>query len=361
MQLKQTLSELSALLRKLLTHALDSDTFAVVETTPDDQDPIWERCVRVDQAPNESTPSFTRLISPSKSRVVCVVDRTANVERAARAIVRARFSFKGRSPYAPDIVLVNEFRQKDLCNATVQELTKHFAEHMDSNSNGSVSRRERREGGSRLLKDIRDEETATELVSGASGSVIHVKQRTSPLLRRKIEEAVLLIHAISSLDDAIDLSNSSSTEPLLAAYLFAAPAAAKYLSQFLNAHVTCTNEIPADLLVGPAAPIGFPISMNARYSKMMFSVPRPEFINFSVRSAAVAKVLDGAEANADAERKLREGGQKPLPPTGQRPGKAIGFFEQGLFVGATVLTTTTMTGLAIAGFYVIPKLMRRVR
>ena len=356
-QLKQTLSELSALLRKLLTKALGSDTFAVVESTPDHQDPIWKHSVRVYQSMDDARPSFTNLISPSQSRVVCVIDRTANIEQAARAIVRARFNFKGRSPYAPDSILVNEFRQKHLCNAIVQEATKHFAEHIDSNSNVSVFKRERREG-SELLKDVRDEDTATELVSGASGSVIHVKQRTSSLLTRKIGEAVLLIHAISSLDDAIDLANSS-TEPLLAAYLFAAPAAAKYLSQFINAHVTCTNEIPADLLVGPAAPIGFPVSIQARYSKMMFSVPRPEFINYSARTGAVAKVLDGVEA--DAERKLREEAQKPLAPTGQRPGKAIGFFEQGLLVGATVLMTTTITGLALTGFYVIPKLIRRGR
>jgi hypothetical protein len=225
------------------------------------------------------------------------------------------------------------------------------------NSNGSVSKRERKDG-SRLLEEAREEDTATELVSGASGSVIHVKQRTSPLLTRKIGEAILLIHAISSLDDAIDLANSG-TEPLLGAYLFAAPAAAKYLSQFINAHVTCTNEIPADLLVGPAAPIGFPVSINARFSKAMFSVPRPEFINFSARSGAVAKALDGAEP--DAERKLREEAQKALPPTGQRPGKAVGFFEQGLLTGATVLVTSTVMGLAMAGFYVLPKVIRRLR
>jgi hypothetical protein len=345
------------LLRKLLTKVLDSDTFAVVENTPDDQDPIWEQCVRVYGTLNEEVPSFSRIISPSRSRVVCVIDRTANIEQAARAIVRARFSFNGRSPYAPDVVLINEFRQKHLCNAVVQEATKHFAEQIDSQSNGTVSKKERRDG-SRLLKEACDEDTATELVSGASGSVIHVRQRTSPLLRRKIGEAVLLVHAISSLDDAIDLANSGN-EPLLAAYLFAAPAAAKYLSQFINAHVTCTNEIPADMLVGPAAPLGFPVSMKVRYSKTMFSIPRPEFINFSARSWAVAKALDGGEP--DAERKLREEAERTLPPTGQQPGKAIGFFEQGLLTGATVVATSMITCLALVGFYVLPKALRRLR
>jgi hypothetical protein len=123
--------------------------------------------------------------------------------------------------------------------------------------------------------------------------------------------------------------------------------------------VTCTNEIPADLLVGPAAPIGFPVSIKARYSKEMFSVPRPEFINFPARSIAVAKALDGEEP--DVERKLREEAQKALPPTGQPPGRAVGFFEQGLVTGATILATSTIAGLVIVGYYVLPKVIRRLR
>src|SRR2546423_9862047 len=184
----QTLSELAALLRKLLTQTLDSDTFAVVETRPDDQDPLWQHCIQVHEVLSDETPSFGRLISPSQSRVVCVIDRSADIEQAARATVRARFGFKGRSPYAPDVVLVNEFRQKQFCNAVVQEVTKHFAEQIDSNSNGSISKRERKES-SGLLKEIRDEDAATVLVSGATGGVVHLKERTSPLLRRKIGEA----------------------------------------------------------------------------------------------------------------------------------------------------------------------------
>ena len=94
--------------------------------------------------------------------------------------------------------------------------------------------------------------------------------RNHSYLNRKTTEPVLLIHPMSSLDDAIDLSNSryahahmyrklqadirNSGTPLLATYLFAEPPAAKYLSQFINAHMSCTNAIPADLL-GKTTPI----------------------------------------------------------------------------------------------------------
>jgi acyl-CoA reductase-like NAD-dependent aldehyde dehydrogenase len=37
------------------------------------------------------------------------VDRTADIDHAAKAIVTARFKFQGASPYSPDLVIVNEF------------------------------------------------------------------------------------------------------------------------------------------------------------------------------------------------------------------------------------------------------------
>jgi hypothetical protein len=59
-------------------------------------------------------------------------------------------------------------------------------------------------------------------------------------------ERILLIGRIRSLDDGIDIANSAS--PLLAAYLFAQPGAAKYLSQFIHTNATFCNNIPAALL-----------------------------------------------------------------------------------------------------------------
>ena len=61
-------------------------------------------------------PLMSQIISPC-SRVIAVVDRTANYEEAAQALIAARFSYRGRSPFAPDIVLVNEFVKRDLVQA----------------------------------------------------------------------------------------------------------------------------------------------------------------------------------------------------------------------------------------------------
>lgn len=49
------------------------------------------------------------LTSPNDAIALVVVDRTADIDEAARLITQARTSFGGRSPYSPDLVLVNEF------------------------------------------------------------------------------------------------------------------------------------------------------------------------------------------------------------------------------------------------------------
>lgn len=58
---------------------------------------------------------------------MAVVDRTADVDLAARAIAAARFGFGGTSPYAPDLVLVNEFVKRDFFEACSRYASLSFA------------------------------------------------------------------------------------------------------------------------------------------------------------------------------------------------------------------------------------------
>jgi acyl-CoA reductase-like NAD-dependent aldehyde dehydrogenase len=67
------------------------------------------------------------------------------------------------------------------------------------------------------------------------------------LLKTKISEPVLLVHAVKSLDDAIDFINNNGNE-LLAAYHFGDKAQCKYLSQFVASQVSYINHVPAELL-----------------------------------------------------------------------------------------------------------------
>ena len=115
-----------AVLRTALTGALDVNTFSVSGTIHDLA--ALGPTVLVDQTSARTTACLTtQLLSASTGRTVAVVDRTADVQAAAQAITKARFSFGGTSPYAPDLVLVNEFVKQDFFEACSKYATLAFA------------------------------------------------------------------------------------------------------------------------------------------------------------------------------------------------------------------------------------------
>jgi hypothetical protein len=65
----------------------------------------------------------------------------------------------------------------------------------------------------------------------------------------------------------------------------------------------------------------------------MFSTPRPQFIT--------------PQSPLPAASKLKELALEPLKPTGQRPGHAVGFFEQGVLIG---LGSTAIVVLPFLGW-----------
>lgn len=114
------------MLRQALTKALDVNTFHASKTTTDQS--ILDEAVLVDQTSSSPSSTLTsQLLSSSQTRCVAIVDRSANIDDAARAITAARFSFGGTSPYAPDLVLVNEFVKKDFFEACSRYATSSFA------------------------------------------------------------------------------------------------------------------------------------------------------------------------------------------------------------------------------------------
>lgn len=68
----------------------------------------------------------------------------------------------------------------------------------------------------------------------------------------------------------------------------------------------------------------------------MFSNSRPQFIEAPKGVAEQAmKAMVGSDKAAEAEIRLLS--IQPLPASDQAAGKAIGFFEQGLLLGASIL------------------------
>ncbi|KAJ5428649.1 PutA family dehydrogenase [Penicillium cf. griseofulvum] len=303
-----TLRALPALIKKLLESSLDRSTIAFVSTPATDED-LGTHHIRLHQE--------DRL--PGK--VVAVVDRTANINQVAEALVTACFSFGGRSPYTPDIVFVNEYIKEPFLMALVQTSVS-FASNASvmQGDEGMLEKRPRREGGYGDLKALPDNPTG----------------------------AQLLVHTARSLDHAIDMSNMVGN--LRAAYVFADNMSAKYLTQFINARVSFVNHIPATILVGPSAPEQVAFDRSVRYPTTVFSIPRPTYISPTPLSQSVTDILR-AKSAADLRSKLVLHTSE-LGLSTQRPlGGGVGFFEQGILTGLGLFSISMLVGVSALGYW----------
>lgn len=75
----------------------------------------------------------------------------------------------------------------------------------------------------------------------------------------------------------------------------------------------------------------------------MLSRPRPEYIQSSKRNTSINtdRLVQDLSLFEEQEQalvqRLRKEVDSPLRPTGQGPGTAVGFFEQGIIVGAVFI------------------------
>ncbi|KAI0023546.1 Aldehyde/histidinol dehydrogenase [Xylariomycetidae sp. FL0641] len=330
LELQDTLLQVDSVLRNVLTSALDVDTFCITKTITDSS--VLESAVLVDQMSTTASKSSTnQLLSASTSRTVAIVDRTADLQAAAKAITTARFSFGGTSPYAPDLVLVNEYVKKDFFEACSKYATLAFARDSGIKKvSGNQSEESRR-----AVKEAEDKRQATSFGS-SEFKLVDIHDKNTPLLNMKISGRYLPIATCSGLVDAV--FEQQFEVPLLAGYFFADAGSAKYMAQHLPCHISCLNQIPIQLLVGPAAPIAHDPDFNYRYSKEMFSAARPQYVERPSNAFAHAeKLLEGAKGVSTSS--IRAMAVKPLKPTGQPSNWGIGFFEQGILIGLGLALT----------------------
>lgn len=270
-------------------------------------------------------------------------------------------------------------------DAAVLAFTKHLSGPTRILENGSAGniRPPKREREDALTREERSDSATTVVLEGDYGTLVKVGNRyvqlcsyrasnteylsrDLPILRKKVHSSTLVVHSVSSLDDAIDFANAAG-EPLLASYHFGTPAVAKYTSQFIGSRASFINHIPVELsgrmsfddllvfecilnkfTVGPAAPLGYATSAIDRYRPEMFSVAEPHIVLPSELSATLEIALSSSSvAKAPG---LRQLALAPLAPTGQGSGKVVGFFDQGLITGATILLTPVVGGVTVAGY-----------
>jgi hypothetical protein len=137
-------------LRELLPDGLDCDTFYISKTKLE-QSSLPASTIVVDQVSDIAMPTLDVLASNPSIRTIAVVDRGADIEVAAKAIVSARFSFQGTSPYSPDIVLVNDFVKNEFVGACAQYASKFYA--ATGSPNKSPSSRESDISSMKAFKD----------------------------------------------------------------------------------------------------------------------------------------------------------------------------------------------------------------
>ncbi|KGO71716.1 Aldehyde dehydrogenase, N-terminal [Penicillium italicum] len=330
LELPKTTLRVSSLLRSILPKALDRDTFAIVETRPDDD------FLR-------STFVLSQQSEPEELRTVAIVDRTANLDDAAVDLVISRFSFNGRSPYSPDVILVNDFCAQSFIDLLIKRAPSYLGRGLQQ-----AKKVPKKGSDASLLERIASEEDCQVIVSGTGWAVAKVQDRNSLLLKSKIDERLLLIHQVSSLDDAINFCNSMGT--LNATYTFAAPAAAKYVSESIDAGLAWVNHVPYDMLVGPALPLNSALSEETRYAPDFFQVSRGQILHKSPNTTLARSLLKSA-GKPKIEVSLWQF-MGPLPSMQQRPGHKIGFFEQGFLTGGSLILTSLIAMGAVAGYHV---------
>jgi hypothetical protein len=78
----------------------------------------------------------------------------------------------------------------------------------------------------------------------------------------------------------------------------------------------------------------------------MFSVPRPEHVNFSAESRMLTSLLQASDQAAS--KAIKEKVLVSLPSINEPDGKSLGFFEQGIIIGFSLVLTTVVASAATA-------------
>lgn len=153
----------------LIGQALDADIFEVTPKPASDAE-IGHPHVRVLQKGSSTLALNHQLVSNPDAPVVAFVERDADIEAAARALVTARFAQGGKSPYAPDVVMVNEWVKKNFLSAVVRQ-------QIASTTNSDASPKSKKTADSKLLAEAEKEGLSHVVSSGPGGAILDVGDR----------------------------------------------------------------------------------------------------------------------------------------------------------------------------------------
>ncbi|KAF2021436.1 ALDH-like protein [Aaosphaeria arxii CBS 175.79] len=347
LKLESSLRQIPALLRTILPPALSQNSFAAITSTPNQN--VLQECLEVVQTPsNDIQPQNTHLVSANAS-VVAVVDRSADLIAAAEHLAAARFALRGTSRYAPDIVLVNEFVKKEFLEALIRSAIPYITTQSNQ-ANGSASKP--KDHVAAQLESLKSNANwhSNVITSGQLGAIVDLTSKTNKIVSipDKISAPVLAVSTFTSLEHAIDLATASGR--LSAAYFFAEAAHAKYLDQYVASEVSFVNHVPAQLLLGPIAPLFHPFDLEKRYTVEHFTRAAPAFASQSTNKASeqVRRALNGDVKSGQA---LLDAATQPIQEAKRAEWIALGFFEQGIFIGLGVYGLPLLGCIGASLFY----------
>ncbi|KAF4980027.1 hypothetical protein FZEAL_3889 [Fusarium zealandicum] len=322
----------------LVRKSLDIDILDVANQEVADQDINHPHC-RVLQNGSDGPSLRDCFTSDPKAPVAAFVERDADVEATAKALIGARFGLQGKSPYAPDIVFVNEWIKKDMLRALVQQSTDFMIDATSLQNRGKMVRSE-------LLKEVEREGQTSVIFSGSSGVIMDVGSR------HKVTESCLVVHSVSSMDDAIDVSKRLGS--LAAAYVFTTPAMAKYLCQFIDTAVAFVNQIPIKLMYSPIAPENHPpvLDSHGLYHQDLFSRPKPKYLATTTLSEKLSRFA-GSSSSHQLEALDQEATKKLQEIVRRKKAGGMGFFNQGIVTGLVLVLTAFASGTGILGYYAV--------
>jgi aldehyde dehydrogenase (NAD+) len=134
-------------------------------------------CVQVLQTGSKETLSSKTVLSSSEAPVIGIVDRSANLEDAAEALLTARFSFGGNSPYAPDVVLVNEFVKKEFLNAVIRKSINFLTGRNENEILDENNTRGRRPQDTSFQDRVTSLKGVKVITSGSNSTIVEVTER----------------------------------------------------------------------------------------------------------------------------------------------------------------------------------------
>ncbi|KAF3004381.1 hypothetical protein E8E13_010003 [Curvularia kusanoi] len=363
LKLENNLRALPTLLRTILSQAIEADTFAIVSSTPSQES--LAPCFQVLQETAVQQPTHNQLASPH-TKVVAIVDRTADLASAAENLVTARFNFGGTSPYAPDLIFVNEYVKKDFLEHVLKYVNSILAEYSDYDSLNSSPKSPPHQKASLTSSALQTLQASTSwriniVTQGAAAAVVDLSNLSA--LPAKSTDPIFAVSSITSLEHAISVIDEASTtggEQLLAGYYFGTAATGKYLSQFISADLSVVNHIPYRLLLGPAAPAYHAIDIDARYTVSQFSRAAPAYIAPSALHTQLDTLLhDIPKARNPLLAKALASATEEIKEKKRAEWIAIGYFEQGILIGLGVYGVPLLACIGTGLFFGVRAGLRR--